>query len=212
MTAKDWLGNHIIDRTTGNRLGQVIRLMAAPDHKTAVCLVIRPCDPRMPLLTLPWEKAISGQPALACVDDCQPLTSDSPFWEHWAYQLPLGLPGFNVEGSSPGLCCDAALDDHGRITVLSFSGGMEIPAADIACVGKDAIILDNNPESFPAEQRSAPSPIDSPLLGKIVTRDIAAPDGSLLARKGQRVDADLLTTMTNAGRMVALTLHTQNEE
>ena len=39
MTAKDWLGNHIIDRTTGNRLGQVIRLMAAPDHKTAVCLV-----------------------------------------------------------------------------------------------------------------------------------------------------------------------------
>ena len=206
MTAKDWLGNSVIDRATGEPLGRVIRLIASSDRKAAVCLVIRPVDPRMPLMVLPWEKAIPGSPALAFGTDCQPFTHSSPFWESWDRQLPLGLPALDVNGASPGHCCDTELNEKGAITGFLFSAGSQVDAENIACIGSAAIILGKASELSAVQPTQQPL---SPLLGRILTQDIILSSGEVLAHKDAVVDEALLKKAEAAGRLVALTLHTK---
>jgi len=210
MTARDWLGNSIIDRTTGDMLGRVIRLMAAPDRRAAIFLVIRPADPCLPLMALPWEKAVPGKPALADTDAFLPLSSASSLGAKWENPLPLGMPGFSEAGSSLGRCCDAVLAEDGKITDFLFSSGTSVASENIACIGNAAIIQGSR--ETPAEAIHPPLPVPSPLLGRIVTRQITRPDGRELARQGQVVDAELLAEAERSGRIVALTLHTKPSE
>ena len=47
------------------------------------------------------------------------------------------------------------------------------------------------------------------LLGRIITQQLTAPDGAILAQQGQVVDEALIDAATRAQRRVALTVHSR---
>lgn len=220
MWAREWLGKKIIDLNTGALLGRVIRLVTDEGLMAVRYLVLRPADMRQRLLALPFRHAYPGNPALAALADCQPLAPDTPCWQSWMRQLPLGLPGLSAQEPPAGRCLDAELDADGTVLRLRFASGLTALAAAIACVGPEAVILSHNqparvaetdtppPAAGPAVTPPAPE-ASSPLLGRIITQQLTAPDGTILAQQGQVVDEALIDAATRAQRRVALTVHSR---
>lgn len=219
MWAREWLGTKVIDLNTGALLGRVIRLVADKGLMAVRYLVLRPGDLRRPLLALPFRHAYPGNPVLAALADCQPLAPDTACWQAWICQLPLGLPGLSAQEPPAGRCLDAELDADGAVLQLRFASGLTAPADAVACVGPEAVILSRSqparpaaPAASPATEPPVPSPAPeapSPLLGRIITQQLTAPDGAILAQQGQVVDEALIDAATRAQRRVALTVHSR---
>ncbi len=219
MWAREWLGTKVIDLNTGALLGRVIRLVADEGLMAVRYLVLRPGDLRRPLLALPFRHAYPGNPVLAALADCQPLAPDTACWQAWICQLPLGLPGLSAQEPPAGRCLDAELDADGAVLQLRFASGLTAPADAVACVGPEAVILSRSqparpaaPAASPATEPPVPSPAPeapSPLLGRIITQQLTAPDGAILAQQGQVVDEALIDAATRAQRRVALTVHSR---
>ncbi len=223
MWAREWLGKKVIDLDTGTSLGRVIRLVAEEGLMAVSYLVLRPGDVRQPLLALPFQHAYPGNPVLAARASCQPLAPDTPCWEAWPRQLPWGLPGLSAQDRTAGRCLDAELNEAGAVLRLRFSSGLMAPAAAIACIGPEAVILSSNPGAEPSAVHTPSTPADppatpavpavseaaSPLLGRVITQELTAPDGTILAQQGQVVDQALIDAATRAQRRVALTVHSR---
>ena len=220
MWAREWLGKKVIDLNTGASLGRIIRLVADDGRRAVLYLVLRPGDMRRPLLALPFRHAYPGNPVLAAQADCQALAPDTPCWRAWIHQLPLGLPGLSAQEPAAGRCLDAELDADGAVLQLRFSSGLTAPAAAVACVGPEAVILSHSQPSRPEEPEALPraaeastppsiSEAASPLLGRVITQQLTAPDGTILAQQGQVVDEALIDAATRAQRRVALTVHSR---
>ena len=148
----------VIDRVTGERLGQVQRFLVDPAQRAVVALLLsEPADDRPALLVPLSQVASFGSSAIML--EGAPAQVDPGRMAEWpgtglAPGYPMGLPVLTAAGERTGRVADLRFNfQNGRIEELlvrtSFwhdlvRGSRRLPGSAVAVFGPDALIAEES--------------------------------------------------------------------
>lgn len=152
----------MIDRSTGERLGQVQRFLVDPQTRAVVALLLAEPAHGRPGLVVPLDLVSSFGEDAIMLDGRPPLVEAEalaamPAWG-LAPNYPLGLPLLSASGEKLGRIADYRFNfQNGRLEELLlrerfwadlFRGSRRLPASAVAVFGPDALILVDNVREF----------------------------------------------------------------
>ena len=139
------------------------------------------------------------------------VLKESPTLPQTALPSPVGLAAFSLDGDGLGTVTDMALEGDRVMTWITPSG--EYPLNRIVSVGQSVMIDVATPRTRLPLPRKKEKESEKPtvrcgeqfLLGRKIKKDVYNQRGECLAKEGQLITQEMLSTVKKYGKLAELT-------